>query len=164
MLERRIKDKKAINILKIIINLTNYDYINSNIKRLINNEIDRINKLNISDKEKDRLINELNSIPLYRNGYGLSIGCLSNQLLAIFFLNDIDHYIKEILGCKYYIRYMDDLIILDTDKEKLKSVFQLVSKRVEELELKVNIKSGIYSLKNGINFLGYSFKINNNKI
>ena len=101
---------------------------------------------------------------MYRKGYGLPIGNMSSQILAVFFLSSIDHYVKEELRCKYYIRYMDDLIILDTDKEKLKSVFQLVSKRVGELELKVNIKSGIYSLKNGINFLGYSFKINNNKI
>ena len=164
MLERRIKDKKAINILKIIINLTNYDYINSNIKRLINNEIDRINKLNISDKEKDRLINELNSIPLYRNGYGLSIGCLSNQLLAIFFLYDIDHYIKEILGCKYYIRYMDDMYILSSDKGYLEYSFKIIRNKLNDLELNINSKSGIYRIKEGISFLGYTYSIKNNKL
>ena len=101
---------------------------------------------------------------MYRKGYGLPIGNMSSQILAVFYLSIVDHYIKEELGCKYYIRYMDDLIIIDTDKDKLKNVFQLVSKKVEELDLKVNIKSGIYSLENGINFLGYNFKINNNKL
>jgi len=37
MLESRIKDKKAINILKKIIDLTDYDYVNNNINSLINN-------------------------------------------------------------------------------------------------------------------------------
>lgn len=69
------------------------------------------------------MISELKSIPLYRNGYGLSIGCLTNQLMAIFYLNDIDHYIKEILKCKYYIRYMDDIYILSDDKYYLNKVY-----------------------------------------
>ena len=45
MLESRIKDKKAINILKKIIDLTDYDYVNNNINSLINKEINRINYL-----------------------------------------------------------------------------------------------------------------------
>ena len=51
---------------------------------------------------------------------------MTSQFLAIFYLNDLDHYIKEKLGCKYYIRYMDDFIIIDTDKEKLKVVWNLI--------------------------------------
>ncbi|UKI27685.1 MAG: hypothetical protein L6V91_03645 [Bacilli bacterium] len=51
---------------------------------MIDKEIGRVNSLNISIREKDKLINELKSIPLYRKGYGLSIGCLTNQLMAIF--------------------------------------------------------------------------------
>ena len=57
MLKRRIKDVKTINILKDIIALTDYDYINNNIKKLIYKEINRVNSLNISIKEKDKLIN-----------------------------------------------------------------------------------------------------------
>lgn len=126
MLERRIKDKKSINILKNIINLTDNKYVNDNIKKLIGKEINRVNNLNISIKEKNRLINELNNIPLYRKGYGLSIGCLSNQLLAVFFLNDIDHYIKEILKCEHYIRYMDDMYILSDNRSLLEDVFKII--------------------------------------
>lgn len=43
--------------------------------------------------------------------------------MAIFYLNDIDHYIKEILKCKYYIRYMDDIYILSDDKYYLNKVY-----------------------------------------
>lgn len=164
MLERRIKDKKSINILKNIINLTDNKYVNDNIKKLIGKEINRVNNLNISIKEKNRLINELNNIPLYRKGYGLSIGCLSNQLLAVFFLNDIDHYIKEILKCEHYIRYMDDMYILSDNRSLLEDVFKIIKDKLRSIELDINNKSGIYRTKEGISFLGYTYSIKNNRL
>ena len=164
MLERRIKDKKAINILKKIIDLTDNDYVNNNINSLINKEINRINYLKTSSNEKNKLINELKSIPLYRKGYGLSIGCLTNQLLACFFLNDIDHYIKEVLRCKYYIRYMDDIYILSNDKEYLVYCFDKIKYELNKIELNINKKSGIYRLKDGVVFLGYTCNLTNNKL
>lgn len=164
MLERRIKDKKAIRILKDIISLTDYDYINKSINYLVNKEINRIIGLNISDNEKNKLINELKSIPLYEKGKGLSIGCLSNQLMAIFYLNDIDHYIKEILKCKYYIRYMDDMYILSDNKDYLKYCFESISNEFSKIKLCINKKSGIYRLKEGISFLGYTYVCKNNKL
>ena len=157
MLERRIKDKKAIRILKDIISLTDYDYINKSINYLVNKEINRIIGLNISDNEKNKLIDELKSIPLYNNGKGLSIGCLSNQLMAVFYLNDLDHYIKEALGCKYYIRYMDDIYILSGDYDYLKRCFGSIRDELRCIKLDVNKKSGIYRLKEGISFLGYTY-------
>ena len=54
---------------------------------------------------------------------------------------------------------MDDLVIMDTDKEKLKSIFSNVSEYISSFDLVVNKKSGIYKLKEGINFLGYNFKV-----
>ena len=54
---------------------------------------------------------------------------------------------------------MDDLVIMDTDKEKLKSIFSKVSEYISSFDLVVNKKSGIYKLKEGINFLGYNFKV-----
>lgn len=54
MLKRKIKDKKSLMILKDIISLTNKEYVNNRVNYLIDNEIKRINKLNISDKEKIR--------------------------------------------------------------------------------------------------------------
>ena len=53
---------------------------------------------------------------------------MTSQLLAIYFLNDLDHYIKEKLYCKYYVRYMDDFIIFDYDKERLKVVRKKLKK------------------------------------
>lgn len=157
MLEKRIKDKKALSILMDIISLTDNDYVNSSICNLVNREKDRINSLNISNKDKNSLINELDSIPLYKNGKGLSIGCLSNQLMAVFYLNDIDHYIKEVLKCKYYIRYMDDMYILSSDYDYLKKCFVSISAKLKDIKLSINKKSGIYRLREGVSFLGYTY-------
>lgn len=65
----------------------------------------------------------LQSLPNYRLNRGLPIGNMTSQILAVFYLNDVDHYIKETLGIKYYIQYMDDLVILDTSLDKLKECF-----------------------------------------
>lgn len=164
MVSEKIKDERVLNMLKVILDTTDNDYINKTILSVVNREIYKVNKLNISTSEKEKLINELKSIPLYRKGYGLPIGNMSSQILAVFFLNKVDHFIKEKLGCKYYIRYMDDLVILGNDKEKLKNIFASVSKYIESFDLNVNKKSGIYSLSNSVNFLGYNFKVFNNKL
>ena len=164
MVSEKIKDERVLNMLKVILDTTDNDYINKTILSVVNREIYKVNKLNISTSEKEKLINELKSIPLYRKGYGLPIGNMSSQILAVFFLNKVDHFIKEKLGCKYYIRYMDDLVILGNDKEKLKNIFESVSKYIESFDLNVNKKSGIYSLSNSVNFLGYNFKVFNNKL
>ena len=139
MLERKIKDKDVINLIRIIISETNNDYVNEAIK-YYNNLYDIV-------------------IPYYISNTGLSIGAMSSQFLAIFYLNDIDHYIKEQLKCKYYIRYMDDLLILDTDKEKLKEYYCIINEKIEELDLKINRKSNIYRSSKGFSFLGYTYKI-----
>lgn len=164
MLEKRIKDRKALNILWDIISLTDRKYVNDDINRLIKREIDRINTLNISDGYKERLIEELKGIPLYKKGYGLSIGCLTNQLLACFFLNDLDYYIKEDLGCKYYIRYMDDLYILSDNKGYLRDCYGGIINYLSKIELVANKKSGIYRLKEGVSFLGYTYMLNNKRL
>lgn len=139
-------------------------YVNDNIKKLIDKEIGRVNSLNISIREKDKLINELKSIPLYRKGYGLSIGCLTNQLMAIFYLNDIDHIIKEELNCSRYIRYMDDLYLISDDKGYLECCFDRINDELNRIELNINNKSGIYRLKEGVSFLGYTYTLTSNKL
>ena len=103
-------------------------------------------------------------IPYYVNNKGLSIGAMSSQFLAIFYLNDLDHYIKEKLRCKYYIRYMDDILILSYDKEYLKYCYGVIKEELSKLKLSVNKKSNIYKLSNGFNFLGYRYRVINNKL
>ena len=160
MVMEKIKDKKALCLLKEILDTTNKSYVNKEIREVIYKEKERVKSLNISKEEKRKLCSELDKIPTYREGYGLPIGNMSSQILAVFFLNKVDHFIKEVLGCKNYIRYMDDLVIIDSDYEKLKEYKKIITKEIEKYDLKVNEKSSIFKLRSGVNFLGYNFKIN----
>lgn len=135
--KKYIRDKYALNIIEDIINSTNSKYINESIEYLKNSKIKYIESLNISKREKDIKINIIKSVPLYEYNKGLPIGNMTSQILAIFYLNDVDHYIKEVLRFKYYIRYMDDILIIDTNKDKLSKA---------------------------VSFLGYMFRLDNNKL
>ncbi len=132
---------------------------------MIEQEKKYLNNANISRKTKKEKLELLDKIPLYIPNKGLSIGNMSSQIMAIFYLNDVDHFIKEKLKFKNYIRYMDDLIIIDTDYEKLKSSFLEIKEAISKEKLLVNNKSGIINIKKEkFNFLGYSFYFNNNKL
>lgn len=80
-----------------------------------------------------KYLNELKKIPFYKKGRGLAIGNVSSQILAIFYLNNFDHFIKERLNCKYYLCYMDDGIILNTSKERLFLIRDEIKKELERI-------------------------------
>ena len=56
---------------------------------------------------------------------------------------------------------MDDLVILDSDFEYLKFVYNMVSRKMNEYGLALNSKSGIHELSRGFSFLGYTYKLSN---
>ncbi len=87
---------------------------------------------------------------------GLPIGNLTSQLLGNYYLNGLDHFVKETLCCKFYVRYVDDFVVLGNDKREL----QLVRKEVEKFLQKYRLllhsgKSRIYQVREGIAFLGH---------
>lgn len=87
---------------------------------------------------------------------GLPIGNQTSQWFAIFYMSCLDHFIKEKLHIKYYERYMDDFLLIHNDKEYLKYCKSEISNYVEnELKLKLNNKTQIFPLKNGVDFLGF---------
>lgn len=155
-------DKDILKILINIINSTDNDYINDLIDSSINRELSHLEDMNISDLELRK--KQLYSLPRYRKGKGLPIGNETSQLLAIYYLNELDHYIKEQLHIKYYIRYMDDFILIHHDKEYLKKCLNLINKKLSSLKLSLNKKTQIYNLKSGVNFLGYKFMLKNKRL
>lgn len=159
---RFIDDEEVYALVKNIIDSTDEDYVNANITKVVGREIARVSKLNILDKELK--IEELRRIPRYPEGKGLPIGNMTSQLLAIYFLNDLDHYIKEQLHCKYYIRYMDDFVIFDHDKEHLKELKKIIEEKLKEFKLELNKKTNIYDLNHGFGFLGYYFFLKGKKL
>lgn len=100
----------------------------------------------------------------YRTGYGLPIGNMSSQIFAIFYLSGMDHYIKEKLRAKYYLRYMDDFIILSCDKEELKKDVKLIKEYLKSLDLELNSKTCIVELHNGLDFLGFRYILNDKRL
>ncbi len=87
---------------------------------------------------------------------GIPIGTVTSQLAANVLLNKLDHFLKECVGARYYLRYMDDFIIIDGDKEKLKAILQDIDWFVTTvLKLKLNPKTGIFPACQGVDFAGY---------
>ena len=90
---------------------------------------------------------------------------MTSQIMAIFYLNELDYYIKEKLKIKYYIRYMDDGVLLSNNKEYLKYCLEEIQKLIKKYQLKLNRKTKIINVtKEGIDFLGFRFYIINNKL
>ena len=163
-LQKIINDEELYNIIKAIICSTNCDYINKKILELKDIGKEKILKSNMTFNEKKSKIKEIEKIPLYQMGKGLPIGNMSSQILAIFYLNDLDHFIKEKLKIKYYIRYMDDFVLLHPDKDYLKKCLLEITQKLDELKLTLNSKTQIIEIHNGIKFLGYRFVLKKNKL
>lgn len=85
---------------------------------------------------------------------GLSIGTMSSQTLAVFYLNDLDHYIKETLKIKYYVRYQDDFLLFHESKDYLKYCLEKIREFLKKEKLTLNKKTRIYSNKDIFLFLG----------
>ena len=159
-----IKDEDIFQLVKEIVCSTDKEYINEEINSEIKRVIKKTMKSNMTSSEKKHKIQELNNLPRYIPGKGLPIGNMSSQIMAIFYLNELDHFIKEKLRIRHYIRYMDDLILLHPDKEYLKYCLKEINKRVQKLLLNLNEKTQIYEIHNGVPFLGYKFKLTGKRL
>lgn len=90
---------------------------------------------------------------------GLGLGSQISQIMELLVLNDLDHYIKERLKIKYYIRYMDDFILIHPDKAYLQYCLCAIHTKINALELLLNRKTNIQPLRHGIIFLKWHYYI-----
>ena len=86
---------------------------------------------------------------------GLPLGYQTSQLLALLFLDEFDHIVKEKYGVKKYGRYMDDFLAIHPSKEFLKNLLADFRVFMGGYGLELNEKTGIFPLRNGIDFLGF---------
>lgn len=161
-LERYIHDQEILDVIRNIISTTNNEKTNHQLQNLIEKEKEHLRTYNNPDLFLK--LQELDAIPFYHPGKGLPIGNMTSQIFAIFYLNDLDHFIKEKLRVKHYIRYMDDFVLFHPDKEYLKYCLQEIEKKVHEERLELNRKTRIYSMKEGFPFLGYYFMLKGKKL
>ena len=89
---------------------------------------------------------------------GLGLGSETSQISAISYLNELDHYIKEIEGIKGYGRYMDDSYVISKDKNELKRILDNIRKICNKYGITMNErKTKIFMLKRGFIFLKTKF-------
>lgn len=87
---------------------------------------------------------------------GLPIGNLTSQMFANLYLNELDQFCKHRLHLHYYIRYMDDIIILHHDKKELERIKRTIADFLgDKLNLQLNRKTCIRPTSMGIEFVGF---------
>ncbi len=87
---------------------------------------------------------------------GIPIGNYTSQYFANIYLNEFDYFVKHKLHIKYYLRYMDDFVLLVPSKEDAKRIFSTIQDFLcRELKLELNPKSCYFPSKRGIDFCGY---------
>jgi len=113
-------------------------------------------KRKIKDKKTTHLITKI--LKNYHNKEkGMPLGNLTSQFFANIYLNELDYFVKYQLKTKYHIRYVDDFIILNSNKRQL-SIWKKEIKQFLKNKLKLQLhpqKSRIVNLSNGIDFVGF---------
>ena len=89
-------------------------------------------------------------------GCGLPIGNLTSQLFSNVYLNELDQYMKRLLHCRHYGRYVDDFYVVSNDREWLRGLIPQVRNFLHE-RLSLQLHEGkvrIYNVRHGVDFLG----------
>ena len=96
----------------------------------------------------------------YEGNKGYNPGSQLVQIAGISMLDGMDHFIKEQLHAKYYIRYMDDFLIIHHDREYLEECKRRIEDFLRTLKFEINEKkTRVYPLSKGIEFLGFMFTL-----
>lgn len=101
---------------------------------------------------------EVDEVPFEQrlDNVGVPIGNLTSQMFANIYMNELDQFAKHKLKLKYYIRYMDDIIILHKDKKYLADIKEEIEEFLNDyLKLHLNNKTCIRPTSMGIEFVGF---------
>jgi len=111
----------------------------------------------IRDNKLISLIKKILENGKVKEGIGMPLGNLTSQFFANIYLNELDYFVKHELKAKYYIRYVDDFVILHESKIQLEIFKIRISRFLKEaLKLELHIqKSRILCLSQGIDFVGF---------
>lgn len=96
-------------------------------------------------------------IDSFEGDVGIGLGSQISQLVELSVLDDLDHYIKERLHVKHYVRYMDDFILIHHDKQFLQRCKEVIEEQLSAIGLKLNEKTTIYPIKQGVKMLQWRF-------
>lgn len=89
---------------------------------------------------------------------GVPIGNYLSQFLGNLYLTYFDHYVKEVLRCKYYFRYCDDIVLISESKDELVSYIEPIKRELSKLRLEVKSNEQLFEVESrGVDFVGYVF-------
>jgi hypothetical protein len=86
---------------------------------------------------------------------GIPIGASTSQIMANMALNPLDHFARRELKLDTYLRYCDDMIALFETAEAAHAAHQAMAQKVEELGMRLNNKSGVGWVDDGVDWVGY---------
>ena len=87
---------------------------------------------------------------------GIPIGNQTSQFFANVYLDPLDHFVKERLRIKGYVRYVDDFLVFSDDKRHLADMRERIREFLFRLRLRLHpTKTVVFPVKEGIRFLGY---------
>ena len=138
-------------------------YLKLDVRKFFDSVDHDVLKKQLRRKFKDRKLLDLfdiiidHQVPWTEEGRGIPIGNLTSQHFANLYLDQVDHFIKDVLGIKGYVRYMDDMVLFGNEKSELWDAFGEIDRFLyESLRLSVKTQSVIlYPNFEGISFLGF---------
>lgn len=96
----------------------------------------------------------------YKGDKGYNPGSQMIQIAGISYLDGFDHFCKEKLKIRYYIRYMDDIVALFKTKTEAETSLKEIETELSKIGCELNHeKTRIFRIKNGILFLGFVFRL-----
>ena len=110
------------------------------------------------DKQLLQLLNFIIDYPVpgYDKGKGLPIGNLKSQNFFNYYIGRLDHFVKEILAVKGYIRYMDDFLLFSDDKGQLWECLMKMREYLrQELQLVIKDNYLVAPVGQGVTFVGF---------
>lgn len=116
----------------------------------------RIVNERVSDKDILWLTKKILEYNAPIKGRGVPLGNYTSQFFANVYLNKLDYFVKHTLRARYYLRYVDDFVILDKNKEKLERYKVYINDCLHTLGLKLHpTKSRVIPLHQGVPLLGF---------
>lgn len=109
----------------------------------------------VADKDALWLIHKV----IYSHAPGLPIGNFTSQWFANLYLSKFDWWVRQTLGVKYYVRYIDDIVLLHGNKRELHDMRQRIEAKLSQ-DYRLQIKGNWQVFKvdgRGVDFLGYRF-------
>lgn len=115
-------------------------------------------------REVERAVSDKKILKLWRSicagygsaqGVGIPVGALTSQLGANIMLDRLDHFAKDDLGLKFYVRYMDDFVVVAPNKQAAREILDKLEVMVKSLNLSLNPKTTIHPWQRGVDFCGY---------